>query len=485
MAAEFWSGGIYRSAIAATLTVSALTVAPAAHAERYAAIVVDADTGEVLHARHEDEPRFPASLTKVMTLYLLFDAIDSGEVTLTDRMPVSRTAAAQPPSNLRLRAGDRMRVEDAIYALVTKSANDVAVVVAEYLAGSERAFADRMTTKARDLGLMNTTFRNASGLPNSAQISTARDMAILADALMTNHPHHYHYFQNQHFSWGGTTYRNHNELVRTVDGVDGIKTGYTRASGFNLMTSAERDGRRVIAVMLGGQTARSRNAHVTDLVETAFATLNQSPELIDPARKPMMFAAIQTPLNPNAAAEPMLNGKPLSAILAQQSGSSVGQPLIELTEGDAADPSPAAPGIEMEAPVAVTPEAEAAPAAQAAEQPAATAEALADYSVADSLTLNEAPKADTPAYTPAPEQIVPEPVTRMAAIPTLILPEPVAPEPAQAEPVQAEPAPAEPAAPEPPVFEGFSVAEYEASQAARAAANARSTAAPNRQLRRR
>jgi D-alanyl-D-alanine carboxypeptidase len=356
MSEQSRSGGFYRSALAATLTVSALTLAPAAHAEKYAAIVIDAATGEVLLARNADEPRYPASLTKVMTLYLLFEAIDSGEVTLTDRMPVSRAAASQPPSNLRLRAGDRMRVQDAIYALVTKSANDVAVVVAEYLGGTERAFAQRMTERARELGLENTTFRNASGLPDTAQVSTARDLAILADAVMTHFPHHYHYFQNQHFSWGGTTYRNHNELTRTVDGVDGIKTGYTRASGFNLMTSAVREDRRVIAVMMGGATARSRNTHVTELVETAFLALGQTPQLIDPGQRPVAFAAMSAVSNPNGAAEPVLNGRRLSDILAERSagatseaGPGFAREMPELTQGDGAGEGLAAQIISFEA----------------------------------------------------------------------------------------------------------------------------------------
>ncbi len=433
MAFELWSGGLYKTALAATITVSAIAVAPVAHAEKYAAIVIDADTGEVLHARNEDDPRYPASLTKVMTLYMLFDAIESGEVTLTDRMPVSRTAAAQPPSNVRLRPGDRMRVEDAIYALVTKSANDVAVVVAEYLAGSERAFAGRMTEKARELGLMNTTFRNASGLPNTAQISTARDMAILADALMDNHPQHYHYFQNQHFRWGGTTYRSHNELVRSLDGVDGIKTGYTRASGFNLMTSAVRDDRRVIAIMLGGATARSRNAHVEELVEAAFASLGQSPDLIDPAQRPVSFAAVRTQLNPNAAAEPMLNGKPLSAILEKQNAEAGRTLHSEVVEGDAADPAvpSAAPETEAEADAAV------------------------DFTIPDVLTF-------------APSEIAKTPVYEAGSAPVIL----------------ASPAPAVPQ-PESPVFEGFSVSDYEASQLARAAANSKVADYTNRQVRRR
>lgn len=422
MAAEFWSRAFRGSAIAASVTVTAAVMAPAAHAEKYAAIVVDADTGEVLHARNQDDPRYPASLTKVMTLYLLFDAIDAGDVSLTDKMKVSRNAAAQPPSNLRLRAGDTISVEDAIYALVTKSANDVAVVVAEFLGGSERKFAGMMTDKARDLGLSNTTFRNASGLPNTAQLTTARDLAILADALLDNHGGYYHYFQTQRFSWGGMSYKSHNNLIGAVDGVDGIKTGYTRASGFNLMTSAERDGHRIIAIMLGGASAKSRDAHVTDLVESAFVAIGQTPEVIDPGAKLVSFAALQQPLNPNAAAEPMLNGRPLSAILAETNGEQPAQMLREpeIAEGDAGDPPPAS-----------TPE--------VIPEIAATS-----YEVPNSLSVSS-------------YQNTPAPVAVTAAAPQVV-----------------------PAA----TFNGISVSEYEARQAAKATAGKSVADYTRRQLRR-
>ena len=418
MAAIVWSRSFRGSAIAASVSITAAVLAPVAHAEKYAAIVVDADTGEVLHARNQDDPRYPASLTKVMTLYLLFDAIDAGDVSLKDKIKVSRNAAAQPPSNLRLKAGDTITVEEAIYALVTKSANDVAAAVAEFLGGSERKFAAMMTDKASELGLANTTFRNASGLPNTAQLSTARDLAILADALLDNHGDYYHYFQNQRFSWGGMTYKSHNNLIGSVDGVDGIKTGYTRASGFNLMTSAERDGRRVIAVMLGGASAKSRDAHVTELVESAFAALGQTPEVIDPNTKLMSFAALQTPLNPNAAAEPMLNGRPLSAILAEaaanQSADMLQEP--EIVEGDASEQAPV---------------------------PAGEITAPADFNVPNTLSVSSYEKAQT-GITAGPPQI----------LPALTL-------------------------------DGISVSEYEAQQAAKAAAGKSVADYTRRQLRRR
>ena len=272
-----------RAALAAG-TILALGTLPSATAEKYASIVIDLETDQVLHARHADAPRYPASLTKAMTLYMLFDAMKSGEVKLYERLPVSRAAASQPPSSLRLRAGATITTKDAINALITKSANDVAVVVAERLGGTEQRFATLMTAKAASMGMDSTTFKNASGLPNSQQLSTARDMSILAERLLEDHADYYGYFANTKFSWGRANYKNHNKLIGRVVGVDGIKTGYTRASGFNLMASAKRRGRRVVAIMFGGSTARSRDQHVSDLIEAAYKSFEQgdeAPELAD------------------------------------------------------------------------------------------------------------------------------------------------------------------------------------------------------------
>ncbi len=288
-----------------------VAMAPAAVAEKYASIVVDADTNEVLHARHADEPRYPASLTKAMTLYMLFDALKAGEVTLDERLPVSRHAASQPPSALRLQVGSSIRVSDAIDALVTKSANDVAAVVGERLGGTESRFATLMTMKAKALGMNNTTFRNASGLPDTQQLSTARDMAILAERLLEDHAGYYHYFSTSKFTWGSRSYKNHNNLLASVAGVDGIKTGYTRASGFNLMASAKRDGRRVIAIMYGGSTSKSRDAHVTDLIEAAYKSFDENDEP-DALKANYAFSALQSPIDPDGAALPMLNGQVFS-----------------------------------------------------------------------------------------------------------------------------------------------------------------------------
>jgi D-alanyl-D-alanine carboxypeptidase len=302
---------IVKSACAA-IAAFALGMTPAATAEKYASIVIDLERDQVLHARHADAPRYPASLTKAMTLYMLFDAMKAGEVRLYDRLPVSRAAAQQPPSSLRLRAGATITTKDAINALITKSANDVAVVVAERLGGSESRFATLMTAKARAMGMESTTFKNASGLPNSQQLSTARDMAILAERLLEDHADYYGYFSNKKFSWGRATYRNHNRLIGSVAGVDGIKTGYTRASGFNLMASAKRRGRRVVAIMFGGSTARSRDQHVTDLIEAAYKSFEPSdvePEI----NLRLTFSDVQPPVDPNGAALPVLNGKVFGA----------------------------------------------------------------------------------------------------------------------------------------------------------------------------
>lgn len=306
MAVGFSAISIKSALVAGTLL--ALGAQSTASAEKYASIVIDLETDQVLHARHADAPRYPASLTKAMTLYMLFDAMKSGEVKLYEHLPVSRAAASQPPSSLRLRAGSTITTKDAINALITKSANDVAVVVAERLGGTEQRFATLMTAKAEAMGMESTTFKNASGLPNSQQLSTARDMSVLAERLLQDHADYYGYFANTKFSWGRANYRNHNKLIGKVSGVDGIKTGYTRASGFNLMASAKRRGRRVVAIMFGGSTARSRDQHVSDLIEAAYKSFEQGDETPE-LRMRMTFSDIQPPIDPNAAAMPVLNGR--------------------------------------------------------------------------------------------------------------------------------------------------------------------------------
>jgi D-alanyl-D-alanine carboxypeptidase len=248
----------------------AIVSQPAAAAV-HAAIVVDAESGAVLYERNATRRTYPASLTKMMTLYLLFDALRRGDVEPESMFSVSRHAAAQAPTKLGLQPGERVRVRDLIGGLVTKSANDAAVVVAEGLAGTEAAFARRMTAAAHRLGMRGTRFANASGLPVDGQFTTARDMAILSLALLRDHPRRYRHFATRAFTWRGRTHRNHNHLLETFRGMDGIKTGFINASGFNLAASARRSGRRYVAVVLGGETARARDARVAALLEAAFA----------------------------------------------------------------------------------------------------------------------------------------------------------------------------------------------------------------------
>jgi len=223
---------------------------------RYASIVVDADTLEIIHARQIDELRYPASLTKVMTLYLTFDALNAGTLKLNEPVRVSKIAAQTAPTKLGLREGQSITVENLIQAVAVKSANDAAVVLAERLAGSEAAFAEKMTLKAQSLGMMKTTFMTANGLPHPEQKTTARDMAKLANNILTNHRRYYHYFGQTHFSYGGRSYKNTNGLLHWLEGVDGFKTGFTNASGYNLIISAQRDGRRLIAAVLGGASGK-------------------------------------------------------------------------------------------------------------------------------------------------------------------------------------------------------------------------------------
>lgn len=260
---------LVRSFAVLCLGVSLAWTLPASAAQ-YSAIVIDAKTGEMLHAVEPDAVSYPASLTKMMTVFLAFEAIDAGRLTLDDELSVSAFAASQSPTRLGLAPGKMIRLEDAIKALITKSANDIAVVIAEALAGSEAEFATRMTAKARRLGMAQTAFRNASGLPNPDQISTVRDMARLSRALLTQYPHHYHYFSTAAFEFGGHSYHNHNRLLTRYDGVDGIKTGYTHASGFNLAASVERDGRRLIGVVFGGPSAKWRDDRMIALLDSAY-----------------------------------------------------------------------------------------------------------------------------------------------------------------------------------------------------------------------
>jgi D-alanyl-D-alanine carboxypeptidase len=283
-----------------------------------AAIVVDAESGSVLYESNSGARTYPASLTKMMTLYLLFEAIEAKQVKIDDMLPVSSYAAVQPATDLRLRPGQSISVEKAILGLIVHSANDAAVVVAEALGGTESQFAAMMTKKARQLGMTSTTYRNASGLPDKGQVTNARDMAILARALITRFPDFYPYFATERFVYGGRTYTTHNRVVMNYAGADGLKTGYIRASGYNVATSAVRNGRRIIAVVMGGRSAYKRDAQMMAMLDQGFAlaakqpktqvasaTLPQVPTIAaaQPA-KPATTVGAPTMLMPATAAKP-------------------------------------------------------------------------------------------------------------------------------------------------------------------------------------
>ncbi len=236
------------------------------YSPQFSSIIVDGNSGAVLTSNSPDGIRHPASLTKIMTLYLLFERLDFGKIKLDTEMPVSQHAADQDPTKLDLRPGQSIKVEDAIKGLVTRSANDAAVVIAEYIGGSEDDFAKMMTRKARTLGMSRTTYRNASGLPNDEQVTTARDQSTLGRAIQDRFPRYYRYFSTTVFNYHGQSIRNHNHLLGDVEGVDGIKTGYTRASGFNLVTSIHRGNRFLVGVVMGGRSGGSRDAIMRNLL---------------------------------------------------------------------------------------------------------------------------------------------------------------------------------------------------------------------------
>lgn len=288
------------------LVLGAATATTAQANSKYAAIVVDYATGEVLHSRRADVALYPASLTKMMTLYMLFEALDRGELRLGSKLDVSRRAAGMPASKLGVRAGSTITVEQAIDAIVVKSANDVAVVVAEALAGSEQRFADAMTRRARAIGMRNTTFRNASGLPDRRQKSTVADMAKLAYRLISDHPRYYPYFSRRSFSFNGVNHRGHNRLLVSYAGMDGLKTGYTRASGFNLAATARRSGERVIVVVFGGRSARTRDKEVARLLDLGFERVRE--------RRPAPAIALRPQAKPGTAMAAVAAADPADAI---------------------------------------------------------------------------------------------------------------------------------------------------------------------------
>ena len=316
-----------------------VSVTPDAHANsKYAAFVMHADSGDILFDRYSTSRRYPASLTKMMTLYILFEEIEAGRYTMESKLNVSKTAAGQPPSKLGVKSGSTIPVETAINALSVKSANDVAVVVAEAISGSEWRFARKMTQKARTLGMSRTTFRNASGLPNSKQVTTARDMATLGRRLAQDFPQYFHYFSAKKFTWNGRTYATHNALLKTYNGASGIKTGYTRRSGYNLVTTAERDGVKLIGVVLGGRSGATRNRHMRDILNRAYAAVDRKPTLIaalhrntpEPSMKPTLAAALaaEKQTAPTISDNEALRNEILAA------AATIGEPLDQDPLGD-------------------------------------------------------------------------------------------------------------------------------------------------------
>lgn len=345
--------------------------------ERYASIVIEAETGYVLSAKNADAARHPASLTKMMTLYLTFEAIQNGRLSKNTRVPVSKHAAFQAPSELGLAAGSTIRVEDAIYGLVTKSANDAAVVLAEAMGGSESRFADMMTRRAHQLGMKNTTFRNASGLHDPRQVSSARDMALLGQALLRDFPRDFRYFSTKQFTYAGRTYANHNKLLNTYAGADGIKTGFINASGFNLVASAKRNGTRLIGVVFGGQTSKSRNDHMEQLLDLGFDRINDVRVASALAQRQQQAAGTAAALSATSAAALKAAGNQQASVTAANGGRA-GLPHFDaigmVTEqGDQEDDA-----------------ANARTAAGAAQSPSASTPLVAPSATANTLTVAEA-----------------------------------------------------------------------------------------------
>ncbi|AMA58652.1 D-alanyl-D-alanine carboxypeptidase [Bradyrhizobium sp. CCGE-LA001] len=344
---------------------------------KFASIIVDGNSGAVLQSTSPDALRHPASLTKIMTLYLLFERLESGKLKLDTEMPVSKHAADQDPTKLNLRAGQTIRVEDAIKGLVTRSANDAAVVIAEAIAGDEDDFAQMMTRKARSLGMSKTVYRNANGLPNDEQVTTARDQATLGRAIQERFPRYYRYFATSTFNWRGQSIRNHNRLLGSVEGVDGIKTGYTRASGFNLVSSMRRGNRHLIGVVLGGRSGGSRDAIMRNLlaenVEKGATTrtvvavterngADASTDVADasnsPARPPAQVQAAATPA-PEAA--PSRLAARLSTLAAATAAMPPAQPRAEASKPEVRptesriEPAPLTNGVISSQPLSIIP----------------------------------------------------------------------------------------------------------------------------------
>ena len=414
-----------------------------AHAEDYsppsASIVVDGNTGAVLQASNPDAPRHPASLTKIMTLYLLFERLDAGRIKLDTPLKVSEHASERAPTKLGLKPGQTLAVEDAIKGVVTKSANDAAVAIAENLGGDEDSFAKLMTQKARALGMTRTTYVNASGLPDDDQVTTARDQALLGRAIQERFPRYYRYFSTEAFVYHGEAMRNHNHLLGSIEGVDGIKTGFTRASGFNLVTSVHRDGRYIVAVVMGGHSAFQRDGHMRELIVDHIkeAALHRTaPAVAEQREEPQPVAFAKSPITSAPTTSAPMTSAPtashadaaatatVDAHIASGSNDPI-RPLLVKTITFRTAPVQSAALAPMPALVPV-----AAPAPQPS-APQTAARSLPPAPPADQRTVVASAEP-----TPAPAPAEPKPVPVAAATP----PEPAPIATAMAEPVKPEPA---------------------------------------------
>ena len=347
------------------------------YSPQFSSIIVDGNSGTVLTSTSPDGLRHPASLTKVMTLYLLFERLDSGKITLDTEMPVSAHAADQDPTKLGLRPGQTLRVEDAIKGMVTRSANDAAVVAGEFLGGNEDDFAKMMTRKAHALGMSRTVYRNASGLPNDEQITTARDQSTLGRAIQDRFPRYYRYFSTTAFNFRGYTITGHNHLLGSVDGVDGIKTGYTRASGFNLITSIHRGNRFLVGVVMGGRSGGSRDAIMRNLLaenitkgaatRTAAAITERNgqdntvdvadadPDAAAPPQMVQARAASQQPAAPEPMAPPAMRTSPVAKMTAAMAEATAAVPPTRPANQAKVDPAPMTSGVIQSQPMALVP----------------------------------------------------------------------------------------------------------------------------------
>ena len=332
------------AAMALTMTLTAASQAVAQ--SRHAAMIIDANSGEVLHADKADEPRFPASLTKMMTLYMVFEQIEAGRLSMGTKIKISQEAASAQPTKLDLEPGEQITVADAVKALITKSANDMAIALAEAVAGSEHQFAELMTRKARAIGMRSTTFRNASGLPDPGQITTARDMLTLALHLQDDFPKYYPLFALRSFTYNGSTYRNHNTMLNSYDGIDGIKTGYTRMSGFNLVTSLRRGDKHLVGAVFGGTTAGTRNLTMRMLLTRGLMkastrkTRKPQPVLVARARPASRPAQKVAAVEPKPAPRPQI-AAPAPQPRAAPAAIAVAQPEPAPAPEAAAEPQPA------------------------------------------------------------------------------------------------------------------------------------------------